>query len=122
MSEASLSLNYDELTTEKVSHVSGNRSCHALNEAESPKSKSRTRCCGCYEKISMNDGSKTERAQARRVSTSCPQCKGKPHLWTTCFAAKLNIQRMMNRQLIELHSTTEQQMVQLLTVLTPGSW
>ena len=68
--------------------IAGKRSCHALCEADGPKSKTRKRCRGCYEKISLNEGCKIARQQARRVSTFCPQCEGNPHLCVTCFAEK----------------------------------
>ena len=43
-------------------------------------------CRGCYDKISKNENSKIARNKARRVSTYCVQCEGKPHLCITCFA------------------------------------
>ena len=52
------------------------------------ENKTRKRCRGCYEKLSLNENCKIARNKARRVTTFCDQCKGKPHLCRACFAEK----------------------------------
>ena len=61
---------------------------HTLGEADGPKRKSRKRCKGCYEKISINEGFKVAGNKARRVSTFCTACDGKPFYCLPCFNEK----------------------------------
>lgn len=71
-----------------ASTVAGKRSQHSLEELAGPKKNTRKRCRGCYEKLSLNEGFQIARNKARRVSTFCEQCDGKPHLCIPCFAEK----------------------------------
>ena len=68
--------------------VSGIRSSHSLVEVDGPKSMKRKRCRGCYEQISAAEGSKVARSKARRISTYCDSCDGKPYLCISCFNMK----------------------------------
>ncbi|KAK4324439.1 hypothetical protein Pmani_004925 [Petrolisthes manimaculis] len=63
---------------------------HFLVEAEGQKRKSRKRCVGCYEMLSVNEGSRVASAKAKKVSTFCQVCDGKPFMCMPCFAAKHN--------------------------------
>ena len=67
--------------------ISGNKG-HRIVEADGPKRKSRKRCKGCYEKISVNEGFKIATRQARKVSTYCADCVGEPYLCLPCFDEK----------------------------------
>lgn len=72
----------------KRTQVGGQRSSHALAEADGPKLKTRKRCRSCYETISNNEGAAAARRKARRVNTYCDSCEGKPFLCISCFSAK----------------------------------
>ncbi len=67
------------------STISGKRTHHSLSEKNGQKQKTRKRCRGCYEKISLKEGFKIARNLSRRVSTFCAQCDGNPHLCIPCF-------------------------------------
>lgn len=58
---------------------------HFLSEAEGSKRESRKRCVGCYEMISTNEGSKVASKRAKKISTFCSSCDGKPYLCLSCF-------------------------------------
>ena len=61
---------------------------HVLAEAPGPKRKSRKRCVGCYELISLNEGSREAAKKAKKVSTFCEGCESKPFLCLSCFKLK----------------------------------
>lgn len=61
---------------------------HFLSEAEGSKRASRKRCVGCYEMISTNEGSKVASKKAKKVSTFCSSCDGKPYQCLSCFETK----------------------------------
>ena len=69
-------------------NVTGRRTLHSLVELDGPKRKTRKRCRGCYEKIVLNEGYAVARNKARRISTYCDHCDGKPHLCLPCFTEK----------------------------------
>ena len=58
---------------------------HCLTEVEGPKSKTRKRCRGCYDMISLNEGSREATKKAKKVSTYCKHCENKPYLCLSCF-------------------------------------
>ena len=74
--------------TSDVSSSQPVRSSHSLAEAEGPKRKSRKCCVGCYEMISINEGSREASKRAKKVSTYCKSCDVNPFLRISCFETK----------------------------------
>ena len=72
--------------------VTGRRTLHSLVELDGPKRKTRKRCRGCYEKIALSEGYVVARNKARRISTYCDHCDGKPHLCLPCFTEKHSVE------------------------------
>ena len=81
---------YERLRPGKKSSCSVTPSAaqHFLSEAEGSKRESRKRCLVCYEIISTNEGSKVASKKAKKVSTFCSTCDGKPFLCLSCFETK----------------------------------
>lgn len=79
------------IPTEKISigreslSLGGKRSSHFLVELQGQCRTARKRCRGCYQTLSLNEGSVTAAAKARRVKTVCNQCDGSPHMCIPCF-------------------------------------
>jgi len=65
--------------------LGGKRSSHFLVELQGQCRTVRKRCRGCYQILSLNEGSATAASKARRVKTVCNQCDGRPHLCLPCF-------------------------------------
>lgn len=81
-------MNEEMLPGPKRSDIGGLRSSHSLVEAEGPKLKTRKRCRSCNEIIANNESSSEARRKARRVTTFCDSCDGKPSLCVSCFSLR----------------------------------
>lgn len=71
--------------------IAGRRSSHILTEKKGFKHDTRKRCHNCYRKIAFSNGPKVASRKAKKVSTFCVGCEGKPHLCTACFAEIHNV-------------------------------
>ncbi|XP_047741769.1 piggyBac transposable element-derived protein 4 isoform X2 [Hyalella azteca] len=63
---------------------------HCLNKAPGPIGKTRKRCVGCYKRICQSEGSKVADRKAKKVSTFCEGCSGKPFMCWSCFGSNHN--------------------------------
>ena len=61
---------------------------HHLEKQEGQARNSRKICRSCYENIQKEERSVTARKKAKRVTTYCENCEGKPAMCLDCFNKK----------------------------------